>query len=66
MGDEFGAVVHPDRPRAPAMVKACEVEQLDHGVCIDLLVDRESEVFASVFILMLQILNIVPCQVESN
>ena len=48
--DEFGAVVHPDHSRTPAVVKACEVEQFDHGVRIDLLIDCESEVLASVFI----------------
>ena len=50
VGDEFAAVVHPDYPRTPAVFKACEVEQFDHGVRIDLLIDCESEVLSSVFI----------------
>nr|WP_234914676.1 hypothetical protein [Corynebacterium belfantii] len=50
LGDEFGAVIHPDHPRAPALVTTSEVEQLDHRIRVDLLVDREGDVLASVFI----------------
>jgi len=50
MSDELGAVIHPDHPRAPALVTTSEVEQLDHRIRVDLLVDCEGDVLASVFI----------------
>lgn len=48
--DELGAVIHPDHPRAPALVKASKIEQLDHGARVDFRIDREGRVLASVFI----------------
>lgn len=66
VGYELRSVIHPDHPRATAVLQTSHVKQFNHRACVDLLVDCEGNVFACVLSMMLQILIILPCQVESN
>lgn len=50
MSDELGPVIHPDHPRAPAVLQTSHVKEFGHRDRVNVLVDREGEVFAGVFI----------------